>query len=308
VLSPAADDPTFRTAVSLVKADVSVYDRQSLAPILDLQAADFTVLDEDQAREIAYFGNESGPVDLLFLLDVSGSVREALPAVAKSAADALAALDKGDRSGAMAFSKRTVLTQPLSGDFSAAARGILDAARVQIGLDTDINQAVWSAADYFHGVGGAARRAILILTDNMQETRVPDSLVDEQLSEAGAVLDAFLLRGPVTLPHITRPGILRFARNTGGEVIEGNRPAARLAEMIRRIKFRYSIHFHPVAATSAQPRKIHVDLTADARRRYPNAIVRSRRIYFPFGEYRPKRDIRPGEKIAQLSRIEVVRR
>src|ERR1051325_6309033 len=146
--STAGDDPTFRAAVSLVKGDTSVYNRQSLAPILDLQASDFTVTDEDQPRAIVYFGNESRPVDLLFLLDVSGSVREILPRVANSAVEALAALGEADRSGAMAFSRKTMLTQPLSGDTAATARGILSAASVQIGLDTDINQAVWSAADY----------------------------------------------------------------------------------------------------------------------------------------------------------------
>jgi hypothetical protein len=289
---------TFQTTIRLVKADTYVFDRQTRAPILDLQASDFTVLDEDQPCEIAYFANDSGPVDLLFLLDVSGSVREILPQMAKSAVDALAVLRPGDRSGVMAFSKKTVVTQPLSADFRAAAEGIRAATSVRIGLDTDINQAVWSAADYLHGAGGTARRAVLVLTDNMQETRVPDSLVDEQLSEAGAVLDGLLLRGPVPLPRMTHPGILGFARNSGGEVIEGNHPDARLEEMIRRIKFRYSIHFRPAESNSAQRRKIHIDLTAEARRRYPNAVIRTRRFYFPQSTYKPKPEVPANQTIA----------
>jgi von Willebrand factor type A domain/PQQ-like domain len=294
----SAGVPTFHTGVSLVKVDAYVYDRQTHAPIVDLSASDFTIYDDDEPREIAYFANDSGALDLLFLLDVSGSVREILPQVANCAADALSVFETGDRAAVMAFTRTTALTQPLTADFRAAAQGIRVAMALRIGLDTDINQALWSAADYLHGSGGAARRVILILTDNMQETRIPDSLVDEQLSEAGAVLDGLLLRGPVALPHVTHPGILGFARNTGGEVIEGNRPAARLAEMIRRIKFRYSIHFRPVESSSPRPRRIRVELTAEARRRYPNAVVRARRIYFPRGTYRPKRDIPAGQKVA----------
>jgi hypothetical protein len=297
-LAKTADVATFHATVSLVKADAYVYDRQTHAPILDLQAADFTILDEDQPRDIVFFGDDSGPVHLLLLLDISGSVREILPQIADSAAAALSALQEGDRCGVLAFTKTTAVTQPLTGDFEEVARGIRDAITLRIGNDTDINQALWSAADYLHGSGGPVRRAILIITDNMQVTRVPDSLVDEQLSEAGAVLDGLLLRGPLGLPRITHPGILGFARNSGGEVIEGNHPAGQLAEMIRRIKFRYSIHFRPVETKSPQPRKIHIELSAEARRRYPKAVIRARRIYFPLATYKPKTEILPGQKIA----------
>jgi hypothetical protein len=44
-------------------------------------------------------------LDLLLLLDVSGSVREILPEIANSAADALASLQPGDRAAVMAFRK-----------------------------------------------------------------------------------------------------------------------------------------------------------------------------------------------------------
>src|SRR5215472_11774299 len=192
-LAKTADVATFHTTVSLVKAEAYVYDRQTRAPILDLRVSDFRILDEDQSRDIVFFEDESGPVDLLLLLDISGSVREILPQVADSAAGALSALREGDRSGVMAFTKTTAVTQSLTGDLKQVARGIRDAMALRIGNDTDINQALWSAADFLHGSGGTARRAILVITDNIQETRVPDSLVDEQLSEAGAVLDGLLL-------------------------------------------------------------------------------------------------------------------
>ncbi len=303
VLLPASDAPRFHTTLALVKADVEVYDRQIRSSVLDLQASDFIVLDENQPREIAYFGNDSGPLDLLFVLDVSGSVREALPQLADAATDALSVLQQGDRAAVMAFSKTTALTQSLTSDFGAVARGIRGALSVRIGLDTDINQALWSAANFLHNAGGSSRRAALIVTDNMQETHIPDSIVEEQLAAAGAVLDGLLVRGLVPLPHVTHPGILGFARNSGGEVIEGNQPAARLAEMIRRIKFRYSIHFTPAETKTPQPRKIHIDLSANARRRYPHAVVRARRVYFPLGEYKPKPEIPAGQKVALDDRL-----
>jgi hypothetical protein len=199
----------------------------------------------------------------------------------------------------MAFSKITALTQPLSGDFQGVVHGIRAAMSIRIGLDTDINQAVWSATDYLESAGGVSRRAILILTDNVQETHVPDSLVDEQLSYAGVVLDGLLFRGAVGLPHIGHPGILGFARDTGGEIFEGAHPADRIGEMIRRIKLRYALHFRPVETTSAKPRKIRVELTRDARNRYPDAVIRARRIYFPLATHVRKPEILPGAGIAR---------
>lgn len=297
-LAITADVPTFHTTISLVKADAYVYDRQTRAPILDLQASDFKILDEDQPRELVYFGDESGPVDLLLLLDISGSVQDILPQVADSAVVALSALQEGDRCGVMAFTKTTAMTQPLTGDWKLVARGIRGAMALQIGNDTDINQALWSAANYLHGSNATARRAILTITDNMQVTQVPDALVDEQLSEAGAVADGLLLRGPLALPHISHPGILGFARNSGGEVMESNQPGGQLAEMIRRIKFRYSIHFRPVETKSTRPRKIHIELSAQGHRRFPHAVILARRFYFPFSTYKPKVETLPGQKIA----------
>jgi hypothetical protein len=298
VLLPASDSPTFHTSVALVKADVEVYDRRTRSPILGLNASDFTVHDEDQTRDIVYFGDDSGPLDVLLLLDVSGSVREILPQIAACATDALSALGEEDRAAVMAFSKTTALAQSLTLNFLAVAEGIRATLSLRIGLDTDINQAVCSAANYLHDAGGTSRRAVLVITDNMQETSIPDPVVDEQLTEAGAVLDGLLVRGPMPLPHVGHPGILGFARSTGGEVIEGNRPSSRLAEMIRRIKFRYSIHFRPVETQSPRPRRIHIALTAEARRRYPYAVVRARRIYFPRGTYRPKPNEHANQRIA----------
>ncbi len=293
-----ADTPVFHSTVSFVKADVDVYHRRSHAPIPDLQASDFEVFDEDQPREIVYFGKDSGPLDLVLLLDVSGSVREILPQIASSAADAPAALQPGDRAAVMAFTKTTALTQPLSGALRDIVRGIRVAMSIRIGSDTDINQAVWAATDYLQSSGGTARRAILTLTDNMQETHIPDALIDEQLSYAGVVLDGLLFRGAVGLPRITHPGILGFARNTGGDVIEGSHLAERVGEMLQRIKLRYAIHFRPVETKSPQPRKIRIELTREARNRYPDAVVRARRIYFPLATYRHKPEVLPGSGIA----------
>src|SRR5436189_5525411 len=82
---PAAqkDDeiPVFRAGVTLVKVDLQVAGRDG-RNISDFTQQDFTIFDENQPQQIAYFGRESEPLDLLLLLDVSGRLRRALEDVA----------------------------------------------------------------------------------------------------------------------------------------------------------------------------------------------------------------------------------
>jgi hypothetical protein len=192
--------------ISLVKVTADVYHRHSRAPIANLQASDFEVSDEGQRREIAYFEKDSGPRPS----PPVGRERECPQdpsRIAEAAAEALAALQPGDGAAVIAFSKTTAVPQPLSADFRGVAKGIRAAMSIHFGTDTDINQAAWSATDYLYSVGGTPRRAILILTDNMQETLVPDSLVDEQLSDAGVMSDGLLFRGAVALPHLSSRAI-----------------------------------------------------------------------------------------------------
>ncbi len=304
----AADGPAFRSDVTLVNVPASVYDRKTGAAIRDLQASDFVIYDNGDPRPIAYFDDDSGPLDLVLLLDVSGTMREVIPELAERATEALAYLQPDDRAAVMAFGKRNTIVQPLTGDFAEVVEGIRAVPSVRVGLDTDINQAIWAAADYLHRAAGRSRRGILILTDNMQLTHVPDGFVEEQLFEADAVLDGLLIRGRVALPHITHSGVLRFAQKTGGEVIEGNHPAARLSEIIQRIKSRYCLHFRPAATPSRQARRIHVELTPEARRRYPDAIVRARGRYFPHSNYMPKTEIPESRRVSQLQHAKLENR
>jgi hypothetical protein len=229
-------------------------------------------------------------------------MREALASLAVAAGDALAALGTGDRAAVMCFGSRNAVTQEWTTDFGAAAEGVRRAFAVRVGLDTDINQAVWAAADYVRRTGGTARRAILILTDNMQQTRVPDALVEEQLFEGDAVLDGLLVRGRIALPHLTHSGVFHFAAATGGEVMESAQAADRLGETIARIKARYTLHFRAAELGPDRARRIHVELSAEGRRKYPNAVVRARGSYFPRPILRPWREI-PGKIAAIEERV-----
>src|ERR1039457_6130524 len=73
----AADDETnivFKSDVALVRVDAQVLDRANRA-ITGLRLEDFVLTEQGQPRPIRSFASEDMPLDVLLLLDVSGSMR-----------------------------------------------------------------------------------------------------------------------------------------------------------------------------------------------------------------------------------------
>src|SRR4051812_1665345 len=83
----AADgDVVFRSDVSLARVDAQVLDGDKRA-ITGLRREDFVLREGGKVREIRNFEAEQMPVDLLFLLDVSGSMRPHVERVVQAAHD-----------------------------------------------------------------------------------------------------------------------------------------------------------------------------------------------------------------------------
>jgi VWFA-related protein len=285
--------PLFRAGVALVKVDAQVTDKNGRA-IAGLAQDDFQVFDEGQPQAIAHFGRESEPLDLLLLLDVSGSMRRFLEEMAANARAALAQLHEGDRVGVMFFARRQETKQPLTDAIASAEAAIRDAAKKQdLGAGTTINESVIAAAKYLRGEPQKGRRAVLIVTDNEGlNYQTPDELVLRELYGADAVLNALVsgggrrkdpLAGRDTNPDFTPPDVFKLAEQTGGEAVESRRAKEAFHAMIDRIRSRYSLQYHAPDAQPGAFRRVRVELTAAARKRYPDAMVKARAGYYAPG-------------------------
>jgi hypothetical protein len=82
LLAPVAHAPaqttepveeTITIEAALVDLNVSVFSRNPKTPVGDLQQKDFVVLENGEAEEISFFAAASAPLDLLLLIDLSGS-------------------------------------------------------------------------------------------------------------------------------------------------------------------------------------------------------------------------------------------
>ncbi len=79
--------------------------------------------------------------------------------------------------------------------------------------------------------------------------------------------------------HTSSAGTAEIARNSGGDSMPVD-DSSSLETTLSRLRQRYALHFYaPGTARKGQERNIQVDLASNARRRYPDAEVRYRRVY-----------------------------
>ena len=193
VLASPDDEVVFRSDVSLLRVDAQVVDTGNRA-ITHLHAEDFVVREEGREVTVRNFASEEMPVDVLFLLDVSASMRPHVQRIADASGDALAVLGKDDRMGIMVFDRATRIRLLLSSsrqDVRSEFDRLLRQEHFNGG--TDITRAMLDAADYMRNHGRRdARRAIVILTDDQTEFDRDEAAVSRALTRADAVLCALI--------------------------------------------------------------------------------------------------------------------
>ena len=285
---PCLGQTVFRTGASLVQVDVQVLkDRR---PVTGLTRDDFDLRDNGEVRRIEAVGSDAEPLDVVLLLDVSGSMRKTVAELAAGAHAALAQLLDGDRAAVVAFTDHQWMVQPLTTDFDAVGAAIQKVAVSPIDGATDLLGAIEGTARYLETNGRSdGRRAIVMVTDNIGALQGSDRQGIETLWSAGVVLNAVITPTPFDpklLPPEWRPSKRELADirpsvgESGGEIVPWNPEGGTdLRDLFERVRRRYSLYFKPSAGTPGQLRTIEVRLSKEARKRYGKVQVRARRGY-----------------------------
>lgn len=200
---PVQSDVVFKSDVSLVRIDVQAVDRDNRA-ITSLNREDFVLRDDGKVREIRNFATDSMPLDVLFLLDVSASMRPHVERIANAAQDAFALLGKDDRVAIMVFDRASRVRTPFRNVRDGVQRefdNLLHQESFRGG--TDITRGLLDAVRYIARNGRRdARRAIVILTDDQTERDRDENRVIMELAEADTVLSALIapdaMSGPLS--------------------------------------------------------------------------------------------------------------
>lgn len=187
------DSVVFKSDVSLVRVDAQVLG-SNRRPILGLRMQDFVVRDQGQIREIRNFAREEVPVDVILLIDVSGSMRPHVERIANAAHEALTVLNNKDRVAIMVFDRRTKVRLPFNSDHDDIVRGFNDLLdQEQFNGGTDVTLALLDSIQYMkRNARKDARRAIVILTDDMTERERDTMRVERELASANTVLSTIL--------------------------------------------------------------------------------------------------------------------
>src|ERR1700734_694581 len=110
-LSGDDDDLVFRSDVSLVRVDAQVVDSSNRA-IIHLHENDFVLREDGRVVPIRNFAADNMPIDVLFLLDVSSSMRPHVQRIADASGQALMQMNKDDRMAIMVFDTYTRVRLP----------------------------------------------------------------------------------------------------------------------------------------------------------------------------------------------------
>lgn len=271
--------------------DVQVTEGNQL--VKDLGKSDFSVADDGQPQSIVSFAHGDEPLNLVILLDISGSMQKYVDQMAAEARAALDHLRPGDRVALMVFAKTTAVAQDFSDNLAETARNVGGAVKNwDVGSTTMINSAVMDAAHFMdQHAGPNGRRAILILSDNLSTSyRLTDGQVIRELDKADTVFNAIITGrairpepwhlGKAGNPDYTPANVYELAERTGGEWVKAENAGESFKDMIERIRSRYMLAYHAPEAQPGTFRHITVTLDDAARRRYPNAELHARSGYY----------------------------
>lgn len=282
-LAAQEETPTFKAGVSLVRVDADV--AEGPRPVMGLTRDSFHVFDNGVPRELSAVTQESVPLDLILLFDVSASMKPGIRQVSAGAREALGQLRKGDRVSVMVFTTRLDAMLDFTDDLKMVEDSLREDVLSQRFLGgTDLRSAIFHAGKLFEYESRTERRrAIIVVTDNRgQPGGVNEQTVVEELWKADAVVNGLILNppdagsGPAAGPN---EGMDRIAGETGGEMLRTSSPEADFRDMMQRLRLRYSIYYPMPEGAPGELRQIRVELAPEARKGHLKAIIRARKGY-----------------------------
>jgi Ca-activated chloride channel family protein len=283
--------PTFSAGIELVTVTATVRDRRGRL-VKGLEAADFEVLDQGEARRIVDFRTEPTPLSIAILFDISGSMRVADRMLAGrfAAHHVLSWLEPGrDEAALFTFDSRLHEVAPFTVD-TRTLQGAL--GEVDPFGATSLHDAIAEAAKRV-GTRTGRRRAVVVITDGIDNG---SGLSPGEVSGIASAIDVpvYVMATVLPIDHVGREGALprpsidddgtieNLALWTGGAFFFVSTPsdtsnAAR--QVLEELRTHYLLAFEPAATRGWRPIEI--------RPRNKDHIVRARSGYLsgPRGVY-----------------------
>jgi Ca-activated chloride channel family protein len=224
--------PLFRGHTDLVALQVTVVDQQHRV-VPDLRVEDFRVFEDGQPQTVSLFAAGTAPLDLMLLLDTSGSMVGILEIARRAAVSFARRLRPDDRAGVILINERVGVGQRLTNDAVALERAIEQAP---IAGETALWDAMYIALNEFTRARADARmrrQALIVFSDG--EDTASHVTVEDVLALARVSSVVIYTIVPTREPTASRRNVLprvlfdmrRLAEESGGRAFT----PARIADL-----------------------------------------------------------------------------
>ncbi len=242
-----------RVDVNLVLVEATVKDKAGRV-MKDLKKEDFVLDENGVPQQIAHFSRDQLPLAVALVVDLSNSIEPFIRPLRYATLTALKSLKPDDQVALFTFSGDVQRRVPLTRDKLEVSDQI---EFFHTGGATNINRAIYEAARYLREEAPAARRVIVLVSDNVPTANdglSPKQVVDAAL-EADAALYGLKVPGynplPARLAAKSVPGLVNVSKattETGGEIFDIEKEGSlylAFQALIERLKTRYTLGFYP---------------------------------------------------------------
>ena len=286
-----------KLSTQLVVADVQVLNKKTGVPVRGLTERDFLVYEDGVKQPLTHFSQDSLPLSIVLLLDVSGSVVPVITPVRDSGLRALKELKPGDEVAVMAFGVWTSVLQEFTKDRQLVAErvGAIERMGPWIREGTYIDEAIYESAKHFAKASiPDSRRIIIIITDNFStqppslghsEAESMQQLHAASASVCGLVVGDFnaAVKEHKKKNVLIKDSIGGYINETGGILsqVDKDDVTVKLARLIERLRSRYSLGYTPInEKRDGKFRNIKVKLLPNAERREGEMTIIARKGYY----------------------------
>lgn len=310
-------EQTFKVNISLVVIDAQVLKKKTHQPVESLTPDDFQLFENGVKQQIASLSQDRLPLSVVFLFDLTDSVRPVLEPLADGALQALQHLKPEDEAAVMVYSASAQLLQDFTTDRGLIVRAIRKASRMESSEAAFFNEAMFQGAGQAGKASSDRRRVLIWLTDNVPN--IPSDEVRRQygrsvregslhsetealarLFKTGTVVFTLLQKSEISDSEFAKnfhdpmfllgrrqypPGdVYKYTQQTGGEVLESysrKKVAVKMAELIDQIRTRYALGYHPDGeGYRGRFHEIRLEVSPEVKGREGKVIVQTKRGYY----------------------------
>ena len=179
------DPDAIRLEARLINLNVKATDRNGRS-LSTLNKEDFRIQEDGVEQQIFYFEPVSAPINVVLLLDLSGSTRDNRDVMIKTAENFIDSLGAQDRIAIAAFTRKFILASDFTADKKELKKSVEKMKKISGG--TAFYDGMWTTLDLLRRVKDS-RKAIVVLTDGVDE-----SLLDSDYERSDHSFEELLAR------------------------------------------------------------------------------------------------------------------